>query len=596
MGVVWSILLAGILTGCSEGRDPQAFIKNLDAENASTRQKAVDELIRMREEAVPAVKDAFLNAPQTEAGVRRVKSAVAVLKETRTVDALETLAERADDENREIRLAVIKGVAELGQVRKKLGIDLLENAMDDPDGRIVQAAAEGLRRMNFEDATLVLQDFFRQGEGLSAVYAAQNLYSIDRRPAAASFLLEKSGASKDDIREAARTATVSLGSGRMVGERFIAFTVNYAIKNPDAQHVEAVLAAVRDNLFEQLTKTLPPKRIRAIMTALGRIAGQESVEKLISIVTSSEQDISSRIAAAEALGDAASSTRPGGQQPLKGKILDALKSIIDQDNVEQRIAIASSISLCRLRQEGGVRYLLDQLQSLEQTGEEEGPPVEPEDMTELRIRAQEALTTSGEFVVPYLLTELQEGDPGRIVAWAAARTLGDLRVKKAVPHLREMLLETVPPAEVPRQSGDPEGTLQITTENEPIEFNTTRSRVLSDIFGDQKVVPANDLSVRMAAARGLGRIGGTPAAKALEKAHEIHARIDEQVTEFLLQRNFTRMVPEAATLDSEKQELRKRLEELAQNIQRDAEKVLFYIRQGRKNLAKAPAGAEGNAD
>lgn len=589
-------LSQSFVVGCGEGSGYKGLVEQLGSPQESERQSAVNELKRMGSEAIPEVTEMFLQAPDSEVGVRQVESTVKILVDAGSLAALQTLEKRMDDENREIRLYVVDGIAKLGQVRKKIGVRLLRKSIRDTYPPIVKTAADGLERMKFPNATRVLEEVFKEGQGLAAVYAAMNLYEVDQRDAAARYLLEISDAEDEKIREIAQKSATTLGTERSEGEAFVEYTVKYATKHPDAEYVETVLGDIRNVYFEELERALPPQRIKTIIGILGSIADQESVDKLVETLSDSGATVATRIAAAEALGEAALADRPAGEKKVKQSIIDVLRDVLEDSDVDSRIAIASSISLSLLKQETGVTYLLGKLQELEKAGDKEHAEEEsktyakePQDITELRCRAQEALTASGDFVVPYLLEELKKGDTGRIFAWAAMYTLGDLRVTEAVPYMDEMLTSTHIADEAMSYARDPERVTEVTVENEDEKqkVQTNRTTVYEQIFGDENVVPARALSVRMAAARGLGRVGGDEAARALEESEQLHKKIEKAVDEYLKERRYVDAVPANITVEAEKRKARDRLKKVARNIYREMGKVLFYIRQGSANLAAA---------
>ncbi len=582
-------------TGCGEGGGIKPLLDQLDAPQASERQKAVDEIKRVGSEAVPEVTEVFRNAANSEIGVRQVESTVKILTDTGKLESMQILAERLDDPNKRIRHEVVKGIAKLGQTRKKTGVRLLKKVMDDPYAPIVQTAARGLEKMNFPNATRVLEDVFDKKTGLASVYAASNLYKVDQRDAAAKYLLVKAGSNDERIREAAVEAATTLGTERSVGKQFVEFTVRYAMNNPDESQVTSVLSNIRDAYFEELKRTLPPQRIRSIIGILGTIADKRSVSRLVELFRNTDRTVAARIAAADALGQAGISNRPASGSVTRKKIVNVLSGMLE-DDVDSRVGIAASISLALLRQEVGVTYLLEKLQNLEETedkaasednGEARTYATESEDITELRCRAQKALTASGDFVVPYLLSELKQGNTGRILAWAAMHTLGDLRVRKAVPYMSEMLTETQTADQVISQPDDPPAVTKVQTKAGVVEVSTTRAAVLGDIFGDQKVVPARALSVRMAAARALGRVGGENAVRALEEGERTHQKARKAVGEYIRERGYSSLLPADITVGGDKQKALNQLENVTKRIHGDMGKVLFYIRQGKRQLAAA---------
>jgi len=448
-----ALILAALLCGCTKTIDPQVYVKDLGAEEERPRKKAIDELIRMHEDAVPAVTEALNGAPATEAGVRLSEGAIAVLSKHRTVESLKTVGAKTKDPSPKVRLAAINGVARLAEVRKSLSTGMLEAAVSDADSACVRAATKGLGDLNLEDAASILDGFLKKAEGVQAVFAAEALYYVDKRPEAPQYILDHLGAEKQDVSEAAQQVATHLGTDKPVQGAFIGILMHYQAEHPEQKEIRPVLDKVRESLFAELEGTLEVNRERAIMAALGTIADAESCGKLIEITTTKGHNLPGRVAAAGALGDAASSGTVT-DKAVAGSILATLKETLNNEEADNRIRIACAISLCQLREVDGITYLLDQLESLE-AKDEKLKPAEVQAMTELRVRAQDALTTSGEFVVPYLIKALETEPVGETTAWAAARTLGDLRVKEAVPRLVPLLTASVRPRTVAARDGDP---------------------------------------------------------------------------------------------------------------------------------------------
>jgi len=439
-----AVVVAVTLCGCSRATGPESYVENLGHSNDDTRKTARDELIRMGEDAVPALVETFASEPSTEEGLRRLAGIVDVLSSVKTIEGLRVVGKRVEDPDARVRLIAIRGVANLAGVRKGLGVERLRVAMSDADPACVRAAAMGLMTLAFEDATAVLEDFLERGEGVAAVYAAEGLYRLDGRDAAALFLLDSLSSGDEAMRAAAETAAVGLG------DRFVEPLIRYAAERPGARGPEAVLNKIRDALLAELDKRLDPRRVEDILKALGRIGDEASCDRLLEIVTKGQIDVGAQVAAAEALGDAATSSRPAGaQEELRRRIHDSLKEVLHARRGENKVRIACAISLCRLGDAEGVEYLLAQLGSLEQAKQEDRA------VTGLRIRAQEALTSSGAFVVPYLIRVLENPETGETTCWAAASTLGALRVKEAAPYLGRFLTATVSPALVKPREGDP---------------------------------------------------------------------------------------------------------------------------------------------
>ena len=138
----------------------------------------------------------------------------------------------------------------------------------------------------------------------------------------------------------------------------------------------------------------------------------------------------------------------------------------------------------------------------------------------------------------------------------------------------------VPAEQIAAKPEDPEPTMKIKTEDGDVEVTTTRAAVLTEVLGRDADAPARDVSVRIAAVRGLGSIGGEQAAEALQQSQKAHAAVRDALHEFILMRKFGAMVPANATNDNEKTALRQRLQGIAEDLKREQERVLFYIRQG----------------
>ncbi len=666
-----AVLMVAVLCGCFQARAPEDYIEELASADEQRRKRAINELTRMREDALPAVMQALETSSETEAGAKRLTGVIAVLSKSRNLESLEAIGSKTNDPNAAVRVAAIKAVAQLTGVRKGTSIELLDDAMSDTDPECVREAALGLMNMDFEDATAVLEKHLQPRRGMEAVFAAEALYRLDRRTDAATFILASISAADSDVRAAAQWVAVELYDG------FIAPLVQHGLNHPDVEEVDVVLGRVRDKLFEELGKTLPARRRREVLAALGQVADQQSAERLVEITVSQKADAFARVSAAGALGEAASSERPAGvQQKLRTSIIRALKTVLHNEDEKHRVRIACAISLCRVWETDGITYLLDQLESLEVSeGAEQGDDrklkkEEIREIMELRIRAQEGLTSSGEFVVPYLIGAIKDPRAGEVTCWAAARTLGELRVKEAVPHLGRLLTATVAPRDVEPRRGDPTGEFpleadewpkrepatpaeataaQLTSlslvvgtlvsffvigglsllilrlkgraelgwraalpagiilallsywigasyshrvraryEAEAPTFKPTRRTVLEHIFDGGAVVPARGPAVRMAAATGLGQIGGTEAAALLRRAEAIHENLRVQMQPFAARRAYLKLVPEELTDPKQRVQAREILGELARRILREQEAVRFYLRQALAESAVKP--------
>jgi len=416
------VLVAALCCGCPHARDPEAYRGDLKSDNEETRKRAVEELVRMGSDAIPHVVT-WVKDP--DENVR--EGAAKVLMKARTTDALDavaTLIERPDP-SLKVRVAAVQAMGKLAEVRKSVGVELLGKALrEGKQAEYVKAAAQSLRDLHYNDATELLIGALREGKGLAAVYSAHALYSEERLPLAAEFLLQSLSSSQPAVSEAARQCVDELS------DRFVDEILAYLEKHPDAAGARRALRATRDKLLEELGKSLMPERVREIVTALGKIADTPSVEKLMEIAAGKKMSLSGRAQAALALATSALSARSPAS--LDGRIRNFLEKALHDEALDIKVRIASAISLCKLRQRSGVTYLLAQLSEAKEAD------------TELRIRAQEALAASKEFVVPYLIRKLADPRAGPTMCWAAAKTLGELRAQEALPRLVNLLDRTEP--------------------------------------------------------------------------------------------------------------------------------------------------------
>jgi len=472
MALFMVVLAAALFCGCPQARDPQSYIEELRAENADKRQRAVDELIRMGEEAVPPLIKA-LGSPEPQ--VR--EGALQALGGTHSLEALEAVAEvmKNPDPRPSVRIAAIQAMSKLAELRKRTAVELLETALrQEKDMGCVKAAAEGLRDLHYPDATWALMQALKQGEGLAAVFSAQALYEEDRLPEAAQFLIDGLFSSDPEIKSAAAMCINELA------DTFVDELLKAETTRQDAGPVRQAIVEIRNRLFEELEGNLMPERTQQIMRALGKVADSPSVERLMEVVTGEKLSISVRVEAALALGEAALSERCPGA--VRNRILSFLVENHRNEKLDIKVRIACAISLCKLHNRDGVEYLLAQLSEQKEAD------------AELRIAAQEALSASGDFVVPFLKERLRDPNAGPTMCWAAAKTLGELHVEESVPQLIELLSRPGPPIVQPEKSEE-EG-----AEPKPVE--------------DFRYPPY----VRWTAAIALGQIGGQEALDGLREA------------------------------------------------------------------------------
>ncbi len=433
--LVVALAVAVLPTGCGRPDDPEFYVQQLASERDETRRRAIEELTRMQERAIPAIEEGL------QSDDPRVRSAcLQVLGRTRRISSLLTAGEMLDDPDEDVRLQAIETVAELSAVWTERSTELLGKALRQDNPEVIQRAAQGLRELHEAEAIEVLRQEYEQGDGLSAIYAARHLYEEEPAPEIARFLLESVRAGADDEIEAARSALKELQ------DRIVPELVEFAGRH--GGRPEELLIETRDDLIAELNRILDARRAQDILAALGVIADEPSVEKLITDMQDTRLQSSWRVAAADALGTAAASDR--STRPLRRRITEALNQTMDRGREDNRVRIAAAISLCRLRQDSGVEYLLTQLDRFQDIvgGEQRLSGSELDALKELRIRAQEALTASGEFVVEPLRQRLTaDEEPGPIIIWAAVKTFGELRVDDTVPLMRRFILDRREPTE-----------------------------------------------------------------------------------------------------------------------------------------------------
>ena len=467
------VLVSALFCGCPRARDPQVYIKQLDSEKEDARKRAVDELIRLGEDAVPD-----LIAALGSSSPRQREGALAALAGAHSLRAWEAVAEmlRSPDSVISVRIAAIQAMGKLAELRKRAAVELLEQALRQEEAlACIKAAAESLRDLHYLDATNALLRALQEDQGAAAVFAAHALYSSDRLPEAAELLTESLFSSDLRAQSAASMCVNELA------DQFIDELLKAEAARPDPQPVRQALAEIRNKLLEELKGNLMPERVREIMRAFGKIADAPSADELMKVVTGEEKSLSSRAEAALALGAAALSDR--SPNALDDRIISFLTENHRNEKLDMKVRIACAISLCKLQRLEGVQYLLAQLS--------EGKEAD----AELRIAAQEALSASGSFVVPHLMQKLDDPNVGATMYWAAAKTLGELRVEQSVPRLNDLLTHPGPPIVRPVETEEEEG-----AEPKPVE--------------DFRYPPY----VRWAAAIALGQIGGQDALGGLKKA------------------------------------------------------------------------------
>jgi HEAT repeat protein len=538
--VVWVVAvvftLLPIAIGCQKSEEPSDYIPLLASSKEETQRRAVEELIRMQQKAMPAITQAL----HSDTPAIR-KGALQVLAKIRRSESVTLAGEMVDDSNPDVQHQAITTLNELAQVWKEKSVEYLSHALTLSDPVTVRTAALALAGMSYDPASDALRKAFESGQGMKAVYAAQQLYLMEPSKETANLILEKLGSTNKAERDAAVDAIVGVrdaaGTVTYAGleDKFVVPLVGYIDAGGDKQAAQDVLTQVRDTLIAELGKILDSKRAAQILEALGAIADKESVATLKANVEDTRLESTWRVAAANALGIAGASSR--ARPAEKVDVIQELTKVLEDTGEDSRVRIGSAIALCRLKQVNGVRFLLDQLAEFEKAiAATSMTASKRQDLTALRIRAQEALTQSGSFVVPYLMeamkTERQTREmtpeqlsaweqqngrkaPGNITVWAAAKTMGELKVQEAVPYLGAYVTE--PKAKGPEIAVDPEGNTSA-----PLELKDWQTPDATEVATDEDrmEVFAYPGFVRVAAAVALGEIDGAEAGKYLQQADE----------------------------------------------------------------------------
>jgi len=489
------------LTGCPKSDDPAYYIKRLESSDAEVQRRAIEELVRMSKEAMPGIKEALKSE---NPNVR--KGCADFLSKVRRMESLTDVGTLISDPDKTVRLKVIEAVAGLSQVWKVKSVELLAIAFDGDDPECVKKAGEGLRDMKFGEATAALRARFEAGKGIQAIYAAKLLFETEPSPETARPLLQGLISDEPTIREAAKANVKELK------DTIVPYLVTFVDTGEGVARAGKVLDDVRQGLIDELKVILDSARAGDILAALGTIADDQGIEKLNADLRDTKLESAWRVAAARSLAIAALSRRSSPEQ--KAKIKGYLSSMLDDKDQDKRIRIGAAIALCQLREERAVAYLLEELDLFEEAIKAKTiSQARLDDMTALRIRAQEALTASGDFVVPFLMARLRDTrkEPGPIIIWAAAKTLGELNVHEVAPFLGIYLTATKTPQVVVNADGSlrgevPAGEWQSLTDEQAAELRAKFEAFKCPDF------------VRWASAVALGQIGGAEAVSLLRQA------------------------------------------------------------------------------
>jgi len=586
VGLVAVLVCATVAgAGCQRSEEPSDYIPLLASPKEETQRRAIDELIRMQKKAVPAVQQAL----RSEDALVRT-GALKVLAKMRRMDSVTAAGEMIHDPELAVQRQAITTLNELAQVWKEKSVEYLAQALELPDPVCVRTAAEALAAMDYRPATEVLRKTFEAGQGIKAVFAARLLYEMEPSPETTQLMLEKLRAPDAQVREAAVVSIYGKENAddptkldiSGLRDRIVGPLVEYVDTAPNPEAAREVLIKVRESLIYELERILDSKRAARILEALGTIADEECVEKLKADLVDTRLESAWRVAAANALGIAgmASRVRPA----VKMGIIQELTDVVDNAGQDKRVPIGAAIALCRLKQANGVRFLLDELARFEEAISA-GTVTEArrQDLTALRIRAQEALTQSGDFVVPYLMEKMKdERDtreltaeqrlqwekrmgrkaPGNFIAWAAAKTMGELGVQEAIPYLGAYATEQVKPLVTIDEQGHTSATLELTNPDQPDEAELAARQEQLEIF-------AYPDYVRLTAAIALGKMAG-------KEARDFLAQAERAETDLLARLEANKKTPDYY-----------KRAPIIENLIRRHEDVLFYVR-----LAQEGIGAE----
>ena len=155
-GIILALVLAGALCGCAKPDEPGYYIQRLGSDDDDVRRRAVEELGRMQKKALAEIKTTLAQKdPFPSINVR--KGCVEVLGKIRSMESLIEVGKMLDDPDKDVRVQAIGSLSKLAQVWKKKSVELLTEAFEQQDPACVQKAGEGLRDMQYDEATNVLR-------------------------------------------------------------------------------------------------------------------------------------------------------------------------------------------------------------------------------------------------------------------------------------------------------------------------------------------------------------------------------------------------------------------------------------------------------
>ncbi|NLW50950.1 MAG: HEAT repeat domain-containing protein [Candidatus Brocadiaceae bacterium] len=534
------------LLGCPKSDDPAYYIERLGSDNKEVQRRAVEDLLLMQKQAMPKIEKAIRSEnPNLRMGCADL------LARIRRMDSLTMVGELIDDPDSAVRLRATEAVGKLSQVWKSKAVELLARAFEGSDLPVVNEAGAGLRDMEFEEATEYLLARFEAGEGVQAVYAGRLLYETEGDTKYVRPILDGLVSSRPDLRDAAQANAEALA------DRIVVPLVQFVRTDPAGGPARTTLEKIGESLRAELDVILDSTTARDVLMALGAIGDEPSVARLTADLCDSRLESTWRVAAARAMALAAR-----GNPSQATAIIRELMQVVDgeQDN---RIRIGAAIALCELKQQSGVKLLLDMLDKFEEDIGKAKSDEAVADLTALRIGAQEALAESGEFVAPALTARL-EGSPSPTIIWAAAKTFGEIGHADAIPRLGKYLIEP----KRPRKDADGRPMPDITIEEDgrlggqgaDPDWTALSAAEIAETHARLEVFEYPDY-VRWTAALALGRLGGREAAAFLRQAQEAERSLVERLAANRQRSGYFKRAPV--------------LDEFA----RGHENVLFYIRR-----------------